>query len=78
MSLGRNEDSLILTNKHQAEYTANIQTQTYHHNYNYYDYDYYYTCFGSGLQDKFETAKSGTDVESTICRLHNNCVSSLQ
>ena len=35
-------------------------------------------CFGPDLQDKFGTAKTGTVVESTICRLHDNCVYALQ
>ena len=34
-------------------------------------------CFSSGLQDKSETAKTGT-VDSNICRLHDNCDCRLQ
>jgi len=30
------------------------------------------------LHDKFETAKTETVIESSICRLRNNCVSSSQ
>jgi len=41
-------------------------------------YCYCCRCFGSSLHGKFETAKTGTVIESNICHLHNSCVSCLQ